>query len=75
MTRLLEKDSLGYAIADKLDRIGGWLIYGQFRWISAILGDKLKAGTASPLEVKWAAWIDKYVAREESHCLKNAGKP
>jgi len=75
VARLLEKGSLAYTIADHADRCGGWLIYGQYRWISAILGDKLKAGTANAFEVKWAAWIDKYVAREEEHCLKNAGKP
>lgn len=72
--RLLPADSLGYKVFDKVDRFFGYMIYGQYRWISAILGDKLKDGTASKLEIKVAQVIDTFT-REKDHCLKNAGKP
>lgn len=72
--RLLPENSRAYRWFDAFDRRCGLLIFGERRWVSAILGDKQKNGTAHSGHLMAIALIDA-LTFERSHCFKNAGKP
>ncbi len=69
---LLPDGSIRRVVVETLDRSLGWLIFGEYRPLSNICGDKLKDGTAGAGCRCMCKGLDKI---EPDHCIKNAGKP
>ena len=72
MSQLLPKGTLRRFLFEHVDRFLGLLRFGQYRPLSNICGDQLKAGNPCTFCCELCAKLDKI---EKDHCLKNAGKP
>lgn len=69
---LLPQGTLLRGVVETLDRALGWLRFGEFRTLSSLCGERLKAGNA-PVDCKCLCGaLDR---AEPDHCQKNAGKP
>lgn len=72
MAQLFPEGTVRRAVLEVVDRSAGWILFGQYRPLSNICGDKIVAGKPC----RFCDWLCKKLNKvEERHCERNAGKP